>query len=266
MKIEFCSLCSGSSGNATYISAGSTRILVDAGLSGKSVIGALSSIGVLPENLTAILVTHEHIDHVKGVGILSRKYRIPVYANENTWNKMSKTVGEVPIGMRRIFETENDFYIDDLAVMPISIQHDSAEPVAFRIYAGARSVAVATDMGNVSKQVIKHLSGVDLLVMESNHDIDMLKQNARYSEALKRRILGNRGHLSNESCGSTLLALYETGVKHALLGHLSDDNNTPELAMHAVSTALKKHGLIPGTDISLEMTWRNKPSGFYTIE
>lgn len=266
MKIEFCSLSSGSSGNVTYISAGNTRILIDAGLSGKAVTAALNSIGVLPESLSAILVTHEHIDHVKGVGILSRKYHIPVYANDNTWNRMTKTVGEIPIGLRRIFETDYDFYIEDLAVMPIAIEHDSAEPVAFRVYAGGRSVAVATDMGTVSKRVIKQLSGVDLLVLESNHDIEMLKQNERYSESLKRRILGNRGHLSNDSCGTALMALYETGVRHALLGHLSDDNNTPELAMHAVTTALASQGLKPGSDIFLEMTWRDKPSGFYTIE
>ncbi|NLC32960.1 MAG: MBL fold metallo-hydrolase [Clostridiales bacterium] len=266
MKIEFCSLSSGSGGNATYISAGNTRILIDAGLSGKTVTAALNSIGVLPESLNAILVTHEHIDHVKGVGILSRKYHIPVYANENTWNRMSKSVGEVPLGMHRIFETDNDFYIDDLSVMPIAIQHDSAEPVAFRVFAGGRSVAVATDMGVISKRVIQQLSGVDLLLLESNHDIEMLRQNQRYSESLKRRILGNKGHLSNDSCSLALMSLYETGVKHVLLGHLSEDNNTPELAMHAVSTALSDQGLKTGSDIFLEMTWRDRTSGFYTIE
>jgi len=266
MKIEFCSLSSGSSGNATYISAGNTRILIDAGLSGKTVIASLNSIGVLPESLNAILVTHEHIDHIKGVGILSRKFHIPVYANENTWVGMTRIVGEIPIGMRRIFQTDQDFYVDDLAVMPIAIQHDSAEPVSFRVYAGSRSVAVATDMGIMSKQVINQLAGVDLLLLESNHDIEMLRQNIRYSEALKRRILGNRGHLSNDSCSIALMALYETGVKHALLGHLSNDNNTPELAMYAVSAALAEHGLKPGSDIFLEMTWRDRPSGFYTLE
>ncbi len=266
MKLEFCSLSSGSSGNSTYVAAGNTRLLIDAGLSGKAISGALESIGVLPESLSAILVTHEHIDHIKGVGILSRKYRVPVYANELTWEKMARTVGEIPIGLRRVFETENDFYVDDLGVRPIAITHDTVEPVAFRVFAGGRSVAVATDMGAVPKRVIKQLAGVDLLLMESNHDIDMLKQNPRYSETLKRRILGTRGHLSNDSCAIALMELYESGVKHVLLGHLSQDNNTPELAMSTVSNALSDKGLRPGEDIHLEMTWRDRPSGFYSLE
>ncbi len=266
MKLDFCSLSSGSSGNATYIAAGDTRILIDAGLSGKTVAGGLTDIGVLPESLSAILVTHEHIDHIKGVGVLSRKYRIPVYANERTWEKMARIVGEIPVGLRRVFETENDFYVNDLGIRPIAITHDTVEPVAFRVYAGGRSVAVATDMGAVPKRVIKQLAGVDLLLMESNHDIEMLRRNERYSESLKRRILGNHGHLSNDSCAIALMELYESGVRHALLGHLSQDNNTPELAMQTVSNALSDHGLKPGQDVFLEMTWRDRPSGFYTLE
>lgn len=266
MKLDFCSLSSGSSGNATYIAGGDTRILIDAGLSGKALTGALDSIGVLPESLSAILVTHEHIDHIKGVGVLSRKFRIPVYANERTWENMARIVGEIPVGLRRVFETENDFYVNDLGVRPIAITHDTVDPVAFRVFGGGRSVAVATDMGAVSKRVIKQLAGVDLLLMESNHDVEMLQRNERYSASLKRRILGSRGHLSNDSCALALMELYEGGVRHALLGHLSQDNNTPELAMHTVTSALMGQGLKPGEDIFLEMTWRDRPSGFYTLE
>jgi len=266
MKLEFCSLSSGSSGNATYIAAGDTRILVDAGMSGKAVTGILEGIGILPESLSAILVTHEHIDHIKGVGVLSRKHRIPVYANEGTWNKMSRVVGELPVGLRRVFETENDFFIDDIGVRPIAISHDTVDPVAFRVFYGGKSVAVATDMGAVPKRVVRQLAGVDLLLMESNHDVEMLLRNNRYSESLKRRILGTRGHLSNESCASAVIKLFDSGVRHVLLGHLSQDNNTPELAMQSVKEALTARGLKPGQDIFLEMTWRDRPSGFYTIE
>lgn len=266
MKLEFCSLSSGSSGNSTYIAAGDARVLVDAGLSGKSITSALDTIGVLPESLSAILVTHEHIDHIKGVGVLSRKYRIPVYANERTWERMTRTVGELPAGLRRVFETESDFYIKDMGIRPIAIQHDTVEPVAFRLFAGGRSVAVATDMGAVPKRVIRQLAGVDLLLVESNHDIEMLKRNERYSESLKRRILGTRGHLSNDHCAAAVMELFDSGVRHVLLGHLSQDNNTPELAMQTVTEALRDQGLRPGQDIFLEMTWRDRPSGFYTIE
>lgn len=266
MRLEFCSLNSGSNGNSSFASAGKTRILVDAGLTGRSIAKALEKIRVLPETIDAILVTHEHSDHVQGVGVLSRKYHIPVYANEATWQAMMRSIGEVPPGLIRIFESENEFYIGDIGVQSIPIPHDAAEPVAFRLYAGSRSVSVATDMGRVPKKVLRHLSGSDLILLESNHDPDMLRSNTRYPEALKQRILGSHGHLSNLTCAQTLMALYETGVRHALLGHLSRDNNTPELAMRTVQDELKRQGLLPGEDIRLDMTWRDRLSGYYTLE
>ena len=268
MKIEFCSLNSGSNGNVTFISAGNIRLLVDAGLPGNAICKKLAQIDVLPETIDAILITHEHSDHITGAGVLSRKYHIPVYANEATWqtNAMRRLVGEVPPGLRRVFESDSEFYIGDAGVFPISIPHDTAEPVAFRIYAGSRSVAVATDMGRVPKKVLKALSATDLLLLESNHDPDMVLHNIRYPAFLKQRILGTRGHLSNLTCALTLISLYETGVRHALLGHLSQDNNTPELALHTVTQELERQGLKTGADIRLDMTWRDRVGGFYTLE
>lgn len=266
MKLSICSLNSGSNGNATYIAAGNTRLLVDAGLPGRSITQALEQIDVLPETLGGILVTHEHSDHIKGVGVLARKYRIPVYANEATWQKMHRIVGELPAHLRRVFETENDFHIGDINVLPIPIPHDTVEPVAFRLFAGSRSVAVATDMGRVTKKILKHLSGSDLVLLESNHDPEMLLHNARYPLVLKQRIMGGRGHLSNMVCAQALMGLYESGVRHALLGHLSHDNNTPELALTTVTEELKRQGLKPGLDIRLDMTYRDRVGGFYTLE
>ncbi|HSK68117.1 MAG TPA: MBL fold metallo-hydrolase [Candidatus Limnocylindria bacterium] len=265
MKLEFCSLSSGSSGNATYVAAGGTRILVDSGLSARSVAAALAKINVAPETISAILVTHEHTDHVCGVRVLSRKYRIPIYANEATWEAMHRWVGDVAPGRRRVFLSESDFYVGDIGVLPMLISHDAAEPVAYRLYAGSHSAAVATDMGRVTKQVERHLAGSDLVLLESNHDPEMLKANARYSEALKRRIMGAHGHLSNLRCAETLMTLYGSGTRRALLGHLSQENNTPELAMHTVAEALTQQGLVPGRDIHLDMTWRDRLGGFYTI-
>ena len=266
MRIEFCSLSSGSNGNATYAAAGNTRLLVDAGLTGRDITQALAQISVGPETISAILITHEHIDHIKGAGVLSRKYHIPVYANEATWDRMDRLVRDIPPGLRRVFESENDFYIGDIGVLPIPILHDTAEPVAFRLFAGNRSVAVATDMGRVTKKVLRLLSGTDLILLESNHDPEMLMHNPSYPEALKRRILGTHGHLSNIHCALTLMALYETGVKHALLGHLSRDNNTPELAMQTVCDVFKRQGVLSGRDIRLDMTFRNRVGGYYTLE
>ena len=266
MKLEFCSLNSGSNGNATYIAAGDTRLLVDAGLPGRSITQALEQINVLPETLNGILVTHEHSDHIKGVGVLSRKYRIPVYANEATWQKMHRQVGELPAHLRRVFESESDFYIGNIGVLPILIPHDTVEPVAFRLHASSRSVSVATDMGKVPKKVLRFLSGSDLVLLESNHDPDMLLHNPRYPQVLKQRIMGGRGHLSNLMCAQTLMSLYETGSRHALLGHLSHDNNTPELAMNTVTEELKRRGLRPGQDIRLDMTYRDRVGGYYILE
>lgn len=266
MKLEFCSLNSGSNGNATYVAAGNTRLLVDAGLSGRTIANALDSIGVLPETLSGILATHEHGDHIRGIGVLSRKYHLPVYANEATWQKMYRSVGEIPAHLRRVFTTGESFFVGDLDVMPFAIPHDTVEPVAFRLYAGGKSVAVATDMGHVPKRVLRMLEGADLVLLEANHDETMLMHNPRYSDALKRRILSSKGHLSNANSAMTLMNLYASGVKRALLGHLSQDNNTPELAMQTVTHLLDREGLKVGRDILLEMAWRDRRSGFFTIE
>ncbi len=265
MKLDFCSLSSGSSGNCTYVASGGTRILVDSGISAKSVTAALAKLDVTPESISAILVTHEHTDHVCGVRTLSRKYRIPIYANEETWEAMYRWVGDVAPGLRHVFQSESDFYVGDIGVLPMRISHDAAEPVAYRLFAGSHSAAVATDMGRVTKQVAQHLAGSDLVLLESNHDPEMLKANGRYSEALKRRIMGTHGHLSNLRCAQTLMELSAKGTRRALLGHLSQENNTPELAMRTVEEELLRQGLAPGRDIFLDMTWRDRLGGFYTI-
>lgn len=268
MKIEFCSLNSGSNGNVTYIAAGDTRLLVDAGLPGSAIGKKLAQIEVLPESITAILITHEHADHISGAGVLARKYRIPLYANEATWQTaaMRRLVGEVPANLRRVFDSGSEFFIGDLGVAAIPIQHDTVEPVAFRLFAGKRSVAVATDMGRVPKAVLRALSGTDLLLLEANHDPDMVLHNSRYPQFLKQRIMGSLGHLSNQVCATTLFSLYETGVRHALLGHLSHDNNTPELALTTVSQTLDRQGLRPGQDIKLDLTYRDRVGSLYTLE
>lgn len=266
MRLTLCSLCSGSTGNSTYVAAGNTRLLVDAGLTGKRIVELLGDIGVLPETLTGILVTHEHIDHIRGIGVLARKYRIPIYANERTFEAMYRVAGEIPPWQRRFFDTGEDFYLGDMAVMPFAISHDTVEPVAFRLHYGGRSVAVATDMGVITRKTIGELAGSDLVLLESNHDPELLRQNPRYPERLKRRILGSKGHLSNQACGEALLKLGETGVRHALLGHLSPENNTPEMAMGAVMEYLLSHGVQAGRDIHIDMTWRDHVGGIYTVE
>ena len=266
MKFTFCPLFSGSSGNALFIGAGDTRILIDAGMPGKAVEGALNQIGVLPETLSAIAVTHEHSDHVKGVGILSRKYHLPVYANERTWNAMARTVGQIDPRNRREFTDGEDFYIGDLALLPFSIPHDAADPVGYRVYYGGRSAATATDLGFMKKDVLKTLAGTDVMVLESNHDPELLMRNPHYSLYLKQRILGNRGHLSNGDSAKALLELYETGVRQVLLGHLSGENNTPELALSTAAEALSRAGVRLNEEIGLGVAWRDRVSRKFVID
>lgn len=265
MRITFCPLFSGSSGNALYISAGETRILIDAGVAGKAVEEALRTIGVLPEMLTGIAVTHEHSDHVKGVGILSRKYHIPIYANEGTWNGMARSVGEIPRGCRRVFETDGDFYIGDLSLRPFAIPHDAADPVGFRVFCGGHSVATATDIGHMTKDILNMLSGTEVLLLESNHDPELVRQNPHYPVRLKQRILGNKGHLSNQASAEALLTLYESGVRQVLLGHLSGENNTPELAMDTAVDRLSREGVRLSEEIGLGVAWRDRVSRKFEI-
>lgn len=265
MHFVFCSLFSGSSGNAIYVGAGDTRLLIDAGMSGRAVSEALASIGVLPETLSAILVTHEHSDHIKGVGILSRKYHVPVYANARTWQAMERALGNIAPGSRREFESGETFYIGNAGIMPYRISHDAAEPVGYRVYYGGHSVATATDIGVFTRKTLDALAGTDIVLLESNHDIDMLHENVRYSAQLKARILGRYGHLSNEACAEALLQLYQTGVRHAVLGHLSHENNTPELAMSTVCGILQQNGLDTASDIRVDMAWRDHVGGVYEI-
>lgn len=265
MEMTFCPLFSGSSGNALYVATERTRLLVDAGLPGKAVIEALVSIGVNPASLSAILITHEHTDHTKGAGVLSRKFDLPIYATPGTWYAMERAIGPVSQRNRREFSPETDFYVDEIGVTPFSIPHDAAEPVGYRLNHGMFSVATATDMGVVRKTVLEQLSGVDLLLLESNHDPEMLKRNPRYSQTLKKRILSNKGHLSNEACAQAVLNLIDTGVRHVVLGHLSAENNLPELAFSTVCGALTGAGLVCGRDVTVDMAWRDRVGKVYVI-
>ena len=266
MDMIFCPLFSGSSGNALFVQYGSTRLLIDAGKPGKTVATALDLIGVEPDSLDGVLITHEHSDHISGAGVLARKYHVPVYATEETWLAMDRKVGEVPSGLRRTFDKREDFYLGDIGVVPFGIPHDAADPVGYRLWGGASSIATATDLGHFTKGVKEAIAGSSLVLLESNHDPDMLMRNPHYSSHLKQRILGNRGHLSNESCAQAILQLAETGVHHIILGHLSGENNTPELALSVAESRVEEAGVQLGKDLSIDLAWRDRVSGVYNLK
>lgn len=266
MEMIFCPLFSGSSGNALFVQAGGTRVLIDAGKPGRTVCEALHLIGVAPESLDAILITHEHSDHISGAGVMCRKYGIPVYATEDTWAAMDKKVGQVPAYLRCTFDKAQDFYLGQLGVEPFAIPHDAADPVGYRLWGGSISIATATDLGHFPRRVLDAISGASMVLLESNHDPDMLLENPHYSSYLKQRILSNRGHLSNAACADALLQLVDSGVHHVILGHLSGENNLPELALRTSEDRAEQAGLRLGRDLSIDLAWRDRVGGVYTLK
>lgn len=233
--MELCTLASGSSGNVVFIGTDETGILIDSGISGKRTEEGLNQIGRTGRDLQAILITHEHADHVQGLGVLARKLKIPVYLTEGTRRavKKMKSLGEIPEELFHVVKADVPVRIGGISVLPFSISHDAAEPVGYRVEAGGRSAAVATDMGIYTEDTIRHLHGLDVLLLEANHDIHMLEV-GRYPYYLKMRILGEKGHLSNEASGRLLSEILHDDMKHVLLGHLSQENNYPALAYETV--------------------------------
>ena len=266
MDMYFCPLYSGSSGNALFCRYGNTSLLIDAGKTGRCLEDALRQIGTDIRSISGVLITHEHSDHILGAGVMARKYGLPVYATPATWSAMEQKIGKVPEHCRREIAAGRDFWLGDIGVAPFSIPHDAADPVGYRLYGGDLSISTATDLGYFSREVFEHIAGSSMVLLESNHDPELLRANPRYSAALKQRILGNRGHLSNEACAQALLTLIGAGTNHILLGHLSGENNTPRLALDVSSAALEREGIRNGEDVTLQVALRDTIGSVYTLK
>lgn len=256
----FCSLYSGSSGNCIFVSSGNTKILIDAGMSGKSIENALAIINQSPSEIDAIFVTHEHIDHVKGVGVLSRRYDIPIYANEPTFDAMANCIGRIADKNRMIIDSRC-ISINDMDIINYDIPHDAACPFGYSIHADNKKVCIATDLGHFTEEVRHSIEDADVLLLESNHDIEMLKFGP-YPYTLKKRILSDVGHLSNEACGNAIVKITNDKHKNIILGHLSKTNNYPDLAYQTVVNILTENGIKLNSDITLTMAKRNEPSSY----
>lgn len=248
--IKFCSLFSGSSGNCIFIGTDNAKILIDAGVSGARIATALQEIGENPQDLSAIFVTHEHSDHVASVGILSRRFNVPIYATEKTWLAMGKGPGKILPENKKILTHGQIVTIEDLEVKNFTVSHDAADPVAYTFGCGDKKVSVATDMGYVSDEVRENVMGSNLILLESNHDIGMLKAGP-YPYPLKQRILSQHGHLSNVAAADFLAELAMNGTDRIFLGHLSQENNTPECAYETACEILLERDLKPGRDLDL---------------
>lgn len=233
--MELCSIASGSSGNCIYVGSDNTHILIDAGISKKKIDQGLSEIGIKGEELSAILITHEHSDHIKGLGVMSRKYGIPIYATAGTLEQIRNcsSLGTVPDELFREITEDQVFTVGDLEALPIRVSHDAAEPVAYRLSNGGKSACVMTDLGYYDDYIVRNLKDLDAVLIEANHDICMLEVGS-YPYPLKQRILGKRGHLSNEAAGRLLSGILNDHLNHITLGHLSKENNLAELAYETV--------------------------------
>lgn len=236
---QFCSLYSGSSGNCSFVQTDTTRILIDAGESAKKIGEALSSIHVDPSTIDGILITHEHSDHVKGLGIFSKKFQVPVYANLETWEAMPKQKEKIENANIRTF-TWDRFQIGDIEVNPFSIPHDAANPCGFSLSHQDKKMSIATDIGHMRKDIIDHLTNSSFLLLEANYEPEVLKCSS-YPYLLKERIKGPNGHLSNSDAGKTISYLMDYGLHDVMLGHLSKESNFPELAYKTVVEELMQH-------------------------
>jgi phosphoribosyl 1,2-cyclic phosphodiesterase len=233
--MRMCSIASGSSGNCIYIGTEATHLLVDVGISCKKTVAGLNQLGVDGKDLDGILITHEHADHINGLGVMCRKFGIPIYATKGTIEaiKQVSSLGAIDEGLFNEIKADEKFVLKDIIVNPMKISHDAAQPVAYRFKQGNKHMAVATDLGTYDEYTIDCLQGMDALLLEANHDINML-QVGPYPYYLKQRILGNKGHLSNELSGRLLSRLLNDNLKTVFLGHLSKENNLAELAYETV--------------------------------
>lgn len=253
--VELQSLFSGSCGNSTFVKAGNTNILIDCGDSGSRIENALKGAGVEPDSLDCIFITHEHIDHIKGAGVLSRRYNLPIYATYGTWQKMISKIGKIDVDNIKYIQGGVPFSAFDAIVTPFTTPHDSMESVGFTVEHGDKRASVATDIGTMTRTVYDNIKNSDIVLLESNHDVDMLL-NGPYSYDLKQRIRSNVGHLSNDECALTCAHLLSEGVKHIILAHLSEDNNTPDSAYHATYKSLCSQGARVDWDVTLEVAQR----------
>lgn len=258
--MKFCSLYSGSSGNSIFIASDNAKVLIDAGLAGKKIDDALKHIGEESSSIDGIFITHEHIDHIKGVGVLSRKYDIPIYANDNTWAVMEKNIGKIKEHNIRIMDRRSSITINDLEIRSFNIPHDAIAPVGYTVSYAGKSASVVTDFGVFTEEIRDNIIDSDIILLESNHDVNMLRMGP-YPYKLKLRVLGENGHLSNEDCGSAIVSLLKNDKKKQIvLGHLSGTNNHPNLAYQTVVDVLSANGIRPGDDVILQLASRHNPS------
>ena len=231
---NFCSLYSGSSGNSLLVETENTKLLIDAGVSSKKIETALNNLNIDPSSINGILITHEHSDHVQGLGTFAKKFDLSVFVNQKTLDAMPKQKEKIPEKNIKKFTIEEKFEIGDMKIKPFAIPHDAANPCGFNVFKDNKKISIATDIGHMTNGILKNLEDSIFVLLESNYDPEVLKF-SRYPYPLKSRIAGPNGHLSNELAGKTISHLLGSGLEQAMLGHLSKESNFPELAYKTVA-------------------------------
>jgi len=245
MGLRFTVLSSGSTGNATVVDNGGTKLLIDVGFSAKKMDQLMKEREVTGGEIDAILITHEHSDHIKGLGAFARKYDLPVYANERTWQALEEQIGEIAEANKRVMETGSMQDFGTLQVESFGISHDAAEPVGYCFFEGEQKLSLVTDLGYMSSKVKEKIADSDAYVLETNHDVEMLRM-GHYPWSIKRRILGDKGHLSNEAAGEALCEIMSGKTKSVYMAHLSRDHNLMDLARLTVNNVLEERGACAG--------------------
>ncbi len=248
--MKVINLSSGSDGNLTYVETGNAKILVDAGLSCKEIETRLSLLGVKGGDLDAVVLTHEHVDHTKGVDVLSRKFDLPIYAHNDVWAGFYEKLPKIASRNKKIFV--DAFQIKDLLINPIEVPHD-VPCFGYSIIENDKKISILTDLGHTTERILQSVQGSQLVYLEANHDLSMLKNCERYPLSLRMRIAGKNGHLSNDASAVAIEKLVSTGTKQIVLAHLSRENNTPELAFNYITSKLEQRGLIEGEGFRIDV-------------
>ena len=259
--MRFAPIASGSSGNCIFVGTDTTNILIDDGISFKRTSEGLKSLGIDIHDIDAVLVTHEHTDHTQGLGVLSRKLSIPIYSTRGTADGIRETssLGKIDEDLFNYVNADETFEIKDLSIKPIHISHDANDPTAFTLCEGTKKVSVVTDLGTYTDYTVDAIKNSDIIMLEANHDVSMLEVGP-YPYYLKQRILSDHGHLSNENSGRLLSSVLHDEVKAIFLGHLSKENNIPELAYESVRFEIEaSHTKYHGNDFEIRVAKRDTP-------
>jgi len=265
--MRLCSIASGSSGNCIYVGSDNTHLLVDTGISKKRIEEGLHGLDIKGEELTGVLITHEHIDHIQGLGVLLRKYEVPVYATKGTIAGIHrcKSLGTLPEGLLHEIDTDVPFSLGNININPFKISHDAQEPCGYSFENYEKKIAIATDLGTYDSYIVDALKGANALLLEANHDIKMLELGP-YPYILKQRVMGEQGHLSNELSGRLLCDILHDELKCVVLGHLSKENNYEELAYETVKLEVTMgDNPYKGEDIPLIVAQRSTASEIVTV-